>query len=109
MGFNSEKAAERDATKANGKQDLAKTWLQDTINSLTESDSFSKSEENLFIYHARIIYNDRVKMGDIDDIAQARNETLDNLYIAADKQHQDISRLPPRLKRIQEISQHFVC
>ena len=47
-----------------------------------------------------LLHNERVKMGDVDDIAEARNETLDNLYISADKQRQKITQIDGTITQI---------
>ena len=100
--FNSEKAARgRDATKANGKVRLSEDLVARYNKFLDRIRFFQqkRGKESIPFIMPGLLYNDRVKMGDIDDIAQARNETLDNLYIAADKQHQDISLITTKVEK----------
>ena len=98
--FNSEKAARgRDATKANGKVRLSEDLVARYNKFLDRMRFFQqkRGKEAIPFIMPGLLYNDRVKMGDLDDIAQARNETLDNLYITADKQHQDISLITTKV------------
>ena len=100
--FNSEKAARgRDATKANGKVRLSEDLVARYNKFLDRMRFFQqkRGKEAIPFIMPGLLYNDRVKMGDLDDIAQARNETLDNLYITADKQHQDISLITTKVEK----------
>ena len=101
--FNSEKAARgRDATKANGKVRLSEDLVA-RYNKFIDRMRFfqqKRGKEAIPFIMPGLLYNDRVKMGDIDDIAQARNETLDKLYISADQQSQKITQIDGKIRTL---------
>ena len=97
--------------KANGKVRLSEDLVARYNKFLDRMRFFQqkRGKEAIPFIMPGLLYNDRVKMGDIDDIAQARNETLDNLYITADKQHQDISLITTKVeKNSKELANNFV-
>jgi proteasome lid subunit RPN8/RPN11 len=101
--FNSEKAARgKDATKANGKVRLSEDLVARYNKFLDRMRFFQqkRGKQAIPFIMPGLLQNDRVKMGDVDDIAQARNETLDNLYISADKQRQKITQIDGTIRRL---------
>ena len=101
--FNSEKAARgRDATKANGKVRLSEDLVA-RYNKFIDRMRFfqqKRGKEAIPFIMPGLLYNDRVMMGDLDDIAQARNETLDKLYITADRQSQKITQIDGKIRTL---------
>ena len=101
--FNSEKAARgKDATKANSKVRISED-LAARYNKFLDRMRFfqqKRGKQAIPFIMPGLLQNDRVKMGDVDDIAQARNETLDNLYISADKQRQKITQIDGTIRRL---------
>ena len=101
--FNSEKAARgKDATKANGKVRLSEDLVARYNKFLDRMRFFQqkRGKQAIPFIMPGLLQNDRVKMGDVDDIAQARNETLDNLYISADKQRQKVTQIDGTIRRL---------
>ena len=101
--FNSEKAARgRDATNANGKVRLSEDLVARYNKFLDRMRFFQhqRGKRALPFIMPGLLHNDRVKMGDVDDIAEARNETLDNLYISADKQRQKITQIDGTIRKL---------
>ena len=99
--FNSEKAARgRDATKANSKVRLSEDLVARYNKFLDRMRFFQqkRGKEAIPFIMPGLLYNDRVMMGDLDDIAQARNETLDKLYISADQQSQKIIQIDGKIR-----------
>jgi proteasome lid subunit RPN8/RPN11 len=99
--FNSEKAARgKDATKANSKVRLSEDLVARYNKFLDRMRFFQqkRGKEAIPFIMPGLLYNDRVMMGDLDDIAQARNETLDKLYISADQQSQKITQIDGKIR-----------
>ena len=99
--FNSERAARgKDATKANGKVRLSEDLVARYHKFLDRMRFFQQKfgKKALPFIMPGILSSERVKMGDVDDIAEARNETLDNLYITADKQQQKNIQIDQQIK-----------
>ena len=101
--FNSEKAARgKDATKANSKVRLSEDLVARYNKFLDRMRFFQqkRGKEAIPFIMPGLLYNDRVMMGDLDDIAQARNETLDKLYITADQQSQKITHIDGKIRTL---------